>query len=108
MPETEPDWDTVMEQRAEMERDARACPECHGNGWTEGPGCNCGAGPNGYYCDLDSGPVLTTEEFCPAHGDSDKFPPEPEPVYGEPPYGCSCPCHGDTHSPICDTCCDER
>ena len=60
------------------------------------------------FCDLDDGPVLTTEEFCPSHGDSDKFPPEPEPVYGEPPYGCSCPCHGDTHSPICDTCCDER
>jgi hypothetical protein len=49
MPEREPDWDTVMEQRAEMERDARACPECHGNGWIEGPGCNCGVGPAGYY-----------------------------------------------------------
>ena len=30
------------------------------------------------FCDLDDGPVLTTEEFCPAHGDSDKFPPEPD------------------------------
>jgi hypothetical protein len=30
------------------------------------------------FCDLDGGPVLTTEEFCPAHGDSEKFPPEPE------------------------------
>ncbi len=30
------------------------------------------------FCDLDDGPVLTTEEFCPSHGDSDKFPPEPD------------------------------
>ena len=49
MPEREPHWDTILEKRAELERDARACPECHGNGWTEAPGCNCGAGPQGYY-----------------------------------------------------------
>lgn len=27
MTEREPDWDTVMEMRAEMERDARACDD---------------------------------------------------------------------------------
>ena len=52
-------------------------------------------------------------EFCPSCGDQDKpFPlpeyDEPEPAYGEPPAGCSCPCHGDTHSPICMTCCENR
>jgi hypothetical protein len=44
----EPDWDLILEQRAEMERDARACPECYGNGWIEAGRCNC-VGPSGYY-----------------------------------------------------------
>ena len=26
-----------------------ACPECGGNGYIEGSGCNCGVGPAGYY-----------------------------------------------------------
>lgn len=25
------------------------CPECGGKGYVEGPGCNCGTGPAGYY-----------------------------------------------------------
>lgn len=29
------------------------------------------------FCGLEAGPVLTTEEFCPAHGDPDKPAPEP-------------------------------
>jgi hypothetical protein len=28
---------------------AGPCPECGGKGYTEGPGCNCGVGPSGYY-----------------------------------------------------------
>jgi hypothetical protein len=29
------------------------------------------------FCDMEAGPVLTTAEFCPAHGDPDKPAPEP-------------------------------
>jgi hypothetical protein len=39
------------------------CPHCHGLGYTEGPGCNCGAGPGGHfgaherYCGLEQCPA---------------------------------------------------
>ena len=58
----EPDRDTTMETEAESRRDAGACPECHGNGWTEGPGCNCDAPDDGTghrhrpYCGLEPCP----------------------------------------------------
>ena len=79
---------------------------------TDEPPCVCG--------NQAPGPVLTTEEFCPACGDPGKpvtepegnedeaAYSEPEVAYGEPPAGCSCPCHGESHSPICMTCCDDR
>ena len=35
--------------RMEAERHGKPCPECDGNGYVEGPGCNCGVGPAGYY-----------------------------------------------------------
>ena len=63
MAEREPDWDTVMESRAEMERDANACPECHGKGAIERNACTCGAGPGSYlgmherYCGLEPCPA---------------------------------------------------
>jgi len=58
---------------------------------TDEPPCVCGL----------SGPARTTEEFCPSHGDPDKpFPDRMEP--------CTCPCHDETRSPICQTCCDDR
>ena len=68
---------------------------------TAEPPCVCGL----------SGPARTTEEFCPAHGDPGKpFPlpeyGEPGVACGEPPAGCSCLCHDETHSPVCMTCCD--
>ena len=28
---------------------ATPCPECANRGYIEGPGCNCGVGPSGYY-----------------------------------------------------------
>ena len=35
---------------------------------TEQPAC---------FCDMEGGPVYTTAEFCPAHGDPEKPAPEP-------------------------------
>ena len=36
--------------RCTLENPAKpACPECGGSGYVEGPGCNCGVGPSGYY-----------------------------------------------------------
>jgi hypothetical protein len=44
---------------------------------TDQPPCFCG--------NQESGFVITTEEFCPACGDSDKPAPEPPRDYGEGP-----------------------
>ena len=40
------------------------------------------------FCDQEAGPVLTTQEFCPAHGDPAKPAPEPpvEAVSNTEPY----------------------
>ena len=35
--------------RMEAERHGKPCPACGGNGYVEGPRCNCGVGPAGYY-----------------------------------------------------------
>ena len=35
--------------RMEAERHGKPCPACGGNGYVEGPGCNCGVGPAGLY-----------------------------------------------------------
>jgi hypothetical protein len=70
---------------------------------TDEPPCVCGL----------SGPMRTTEEFCPAHGDPDKPVTEPEGNEDEAAYTerlepCACPCHDASRSPICMTCCDDR
>lgn len=72
---------------------------------TDEPPCFCGQQADG--------PVLTTEEFCPACGDPGKPIMEPEgnddePAYADRGESCVCPCHDETHSPICMTCCDDR
>ena len=70
---------------------------------TDEPPCFCAP--------VDTDPLGATAEFCPMCGDPAKpFPlpeyDEPGVAYGEPPAGCSCSCHDETHSPICMTCCD--
>ena len=51
--------------------DSQRCPECDGNGYVEGPACNCGVGPAGYYgmherhCGLEPCPLGCP--FVPPH-----------------------------------------
>ena len=59
--------------------DGQRCPACDGSGYVEGPGCNCGVGPAGYYgmheryCGLEPCPL-----GCPFVAPS---APQPEPTF---------------------------
>jgi len=47
---SDPDGTSVYETACpEPVHDGQSCPACGGNGYVEGPGCNCGVGPAGYY-----------------------------------------------------------
>ena len=46
----DPDREAMYEAACpERVHDGQPCPACGGNGYVEGPRCNCGVGPAGYY-----------------------------------------------------------
>ena len=46
----DPDGESLYETACpERIHDGQPCPQCGGRGYVEGPRCNCGVGPAGYY-----------------------------------------------------------